>query len=138
MSSVGISGQGTKFEREDGGVWAAIANVFNISGPGMSRETIETTTYDSVGWRDKIGGIRDGGTVTFSMNFTRAAYLILKGDFESDDPRQYRIVLPDTDGTTITFSGLVTEIPLTVPETDRITADITVEITGSVGDDSQT
>lgn len=138
MSADGLTGQGTKFEREDSGSWTEIANVFGINGPGMTRETVEITAYNSAGWREKIGGLRDGGTVTFTMNFTRAAYLILKGDYNSDDPVQYRIVLPDTDATTFTLSGLVTELPLTIPEGDRITADVTIEVSGEVTDDSQT
>lgn len=140
MSS-GISGQGTKFQREDDstqGTFNDVANVFGISGPGMSRETIEITTYDSDGWREKIGGLRDGGQITFTMNFVRANYLILKGDFENDDPINYQVVFPDTEGTTLSFAGLVTELPTTIPEGDRITVDVTVEIAGKVDDDSST
>lgn len=139
--STGISGQGTKFQREDtpgGGVYSTIANIFGISGPGMTRETIEITTYDSQGWREKIGGLRDGGTITFTMNFVRANYLIFKGDFEDDDPISYQVVFPDTEETTLTFNGLVTELPTTIPEGDRITVDVTIEIAGAVADDATT
>lgn len=134
MPSVGISGQGTSFERStDGGTtYVPLANVYNISGPGMSRDIIEITTYDSNGYRDKIGGLRDGGQVTFTMNFTRAAYQLMKDDYDTDLPVNYQIVLPDTDGTTLPFLGLVTELPMTIPEGDRITADITIEISGTV------
>lgn len=137
MSVTGISGQGTRFEREDGGSFSAIARVYNINGPGMSRDIIETTTYDSQGWREKIGGLRDGGTITFTLNFARSTYLIFKGDFENDEPVNYRIVLPDEDETTLTFSGLVTELPLSIPEGDRITCDVTIEISGKVEDDAE-
>jgi predicted secreted protein len=132
MPSEGLSGQGAAFERstDDGSTWTPIANVYNISGPGMSRDIIEITTYDSEGYRDKVGGLRDGGTVTFTMNFTRAQYTLLKDDFDTDDPVDYRIVLPDTDATTMPFKGLVTELPMTIPEGDRITVDVTIEISG--------
>lgn len=138
MPSTGITGQGTQFLREDtpgGATFTAIANVYNISGPGMTRDIVEITTYNSDGWRDKLGGLRDGGTITFTLNFTRAEYLKLKGDFENDDPINYQIILPDTDATTLDFAGLVTELPMTIPEGDRITIDVTIEISGQVTDD---
>src|SRR5690625_4837682 len=123
MSVTGITGIGTKFQRqsdETPGNFETVARVFNISGPSMSRETVDTTTYDSTGgYREKIGGLRDGGTVTFSMNYNREGYLLFKQDFEDDQPKRYQIILPDDDETTLTFSGLVTELPLTVPEGDR-------------------
>lgn len=131
--SDGMSGQGVQFKRDDGvGGFTALANVYNISGPGMTRETIEITTYDSQGYREKIGGLRDGGTLTFTMNFTNAGYDIIKGDYDNDDPVVYQIVLPDTDTTTFEFDGLVTELPLTIPEGDRITVEVSIEISGKV------
>lgn len=133
MASQAISGIGTVFERHDGSSFDAVAEVFNISGPSMNRETIEVTTYDSVsGYREKIGGLRDAGQLTFTLNFRRDTYLLFKEDFESDTPRQYRIILPDSKETSLTMLGLVTDLPLTIPEGDRITVDVTIEISGTV------
>lgn len=134
MPAEGISGLSAKFERsDDGGTsYTEIANVFGLSGPSFSRDIIEITAYNSGGYRDKIGGLRDGGQVTFTLNFTRAGYEILKGDFDSDDPVDYQIVLPDTDSTTMKFTGLVTELPFDIPVDDRITIDVTIEISGEV------
>lgn len=136
-----ITGIGTQFKRGDGAdpeVYTKLAEVYNITGPGMTRETVETTTYDSTGgYREKIGGLRDGGTITFTMNFKRATYLIIKGDFEEDQAKNYQVVFPDTDDTTLTFSGLVTECPTSIPEGDRITVDVTIEISGKVETDEE-
>lgn len=127
------SGIGTIFKRHDGTSLVKLAEVYNISGPGMTRETIETTTYDSTdGYREKIGGLRDGGSVTFTMNFSQATYLLIKADFEDDDPVAYQIIFPDADTTTVDFAGLVTELPTSIPEGDRITVDVTIEIDGKV------
>lgn len=134
-----ITGIGTKFQRHNGSALADVAKVFNLSGPTMSRDMVETTTYDSVdGYREKMGGLRDGGQVTFTLNFRRSTYLLFKADFEADQPKQYGIVLPDADLTTMTFNGLVTELPMTVPLGDRITVDITIEISGKVEETSGT
>ena len=138
--SQAITGMETKFERSDGaGGWDKLAEVYNIAGPGMTRETVEVTTYDSPdGYREKIPGLKDAGQLTFTMNFRRDNYTTIKTDFDSNDRVQYRVVLPDEDETTMTFWGLVTELPLTVPEGDRITCDVTIEISGVVELDEST
>lgn len=132
-----ISGVGTKFERWDDStspaVWDELAEVFSVSGPGKSRETIDVTSFSSTGgYREKIAGLRDAGTITFTMNFRRDTYELLNADFESDDKKAYRIILGDKTQTTLEIEGLVSELPLTVPEGDRVTVDVTIEISGQV------
>lgn len=134
---IAITGIATKFQRHNGSEFQDVARVFGLSGPSMSREIIDVTTYDSIdGYREKIGGLRDGGQITFTLNYRRSTYIIFKQAFEKDEPEQYRVVLPDEEGTTLTFTGLVTELPLTIPEGDRITTEITIEISGKVDDGS--
>lgn len=131
-----VAGKGTKFRRWDSsgaGAWVNIAEVNSISGPGMTRDTIDVTSLDSVGgYREFIGGFRDGGTVTLSMNFTRATYEQMKEDFESDDLQNYEILLPDADATSLEFEGVVTELPLNIAPDDKITADVTIKVSGQV------
>jgi predicted secreted protein len=128
-----ISGVGTVLRRWNGSsAWANLAEVNSIKGPGMTRDTIDVTSLDSIGgYREFIGGFRDGGTLTFSMNFTRANYDLMKSDFESSDMGNYELVLPDSDKTSIEFEGLVTELPLTIPMDDKVTIDVTIKISGS-------
>jgi len=122
---------GTVFLRKEAAVFVALAGVYNITGPGMTRETVETTTYDSPdGYREKIGGLRDGGNITFTMNFVDTTYQIIKDDFEDDTIQEYEVQFPDANKTKVTFSGLVTELPTSIPEGDRITVDVTIEISG--------
>lgn len=127
-----ISGVGTVLRRWDGvSAWGNLAEVNSIKGPGMTRDTIDVTSLDSTGgYREFIGGFRDGGTLTFSMNFTRANYDLMKADFESDDMGHYELVLPDGDQTSIEFEGVVTECPLTIPMDDKVTIDVTIKISG--------
>jgi len=139
MPSQAITGLGTVFERHNGSTFESVAEVFNINGPSMNRETTEVTTYDSIdGYREKIGGLRDAGQLTFTLNFRRDTYLLFKEDFEDDEPRQYRATLPDAQQTSMTVLGLVTDLPLTIPEGDRITVDVTIEISGTVAIGSET
>jgi predicted secreted protein len=129
--SQAIAGIGTKFLRKEAAVFVELAEVNSITGPGMSRETIDVTSLSSTGgYREKIPGLRDGGTISLSLNFRKDTYGVLKTDFESDNRQDYKIELPSGD--TFLFSGLVTEIPLTIPIDDKITVDATFEISGAV------
>jgi predicted secreted protein len=135
-----IAGLGTEFRRwnpnpsgSSAGAWEKLAEIRSIDGPGMSRETIDVTTLDTTGgYREFIASLRDAGTISFTMNFTRAAYELMKQDFEDNTVKNYEIVLPDEDTTTLEFEGLVTELPLSIEVDGAIQADITIKISGKV------
>lgn len=127
------AGVGTQFRRWSGAVWVAIAEINSITGPGMTRDTIDVTSLDSIGgYREFIGGFRDGGTVQLTMNFLRASLDTMKTDFEDDTLQGYEIVLPDDETTTLEFSGLVTELPLEIPPDDKITMTVSIKVSGQV------
>ena len=138
-----IAGVGTVFARADlgegssVGAYVALAEINSITGPGMTRDFIDVTSLDSVGgYREFIGGFRDGGNITLSMNFTFAGYLTMLTDFEASAAADYLVHLPDgvggALGTEIRFSGFVTDLPLTIVPDDKVTLDITIKITGQV------
>lgn len=126
------AGVGTRFGRWDGtSAWADLDEVITISGPGMTKEQIDVTSLDSTGgYREFIGGFRDGGNVTLSINFTRATYDLLVADFEDSENQNYRIALPDVEETTIEFVGTVMEVPLTIAPDKQITIDVTIKVSG--------
>lgn len=137
MSTTPIAGVGTVFSRWDSsesvGVWVPIASINSIEGPTMSRDTIDTTALDTEGgYRTFITGFRNAGTVTLNMNFTFEGYSLMKADFESNVVQQYQIALPDDDETTLEFNGLVTELPLSTPTDDKVTVNVTIQISGPV------
>jgi len=137
MSTSAISGIGTKFQRWSAEAWHDIAEVNTIAGPGMSRETIDCTSLDSTGgYREKIGGLRDGGTVVLNMNFIRSNYDDFKDDFESSTVGNYRIHMDDTEETSVEFEGWVSELPLDISPDDRITMTVTIQVTGAIDVDS--
>ena len=126
-----IAGVGTLFRRWSGSAWVNIAEVNSIQGPNKTRETIDVTSLDSTGgYREFIASFRDGGTVQLTMNFTRATYELMNDDFEDDDAQSYEIVLPDDENTSLEFTGLVTEVPLAISTDDKVTADVTIKVTG--------
>ena len=128
-----VGSQGTEFRRWNStlGAWESLAEITAIAGPTMTRTTIDTTALDTTGgYMTFIGGLRDGGTVTLTMNFTRDTYEVAKADFENDTAQNYEIVLPDTETTSFEFEGLVTELPLGIQTNDKITADVTIKVSG--------
>ena len=128
-----ITGQGTKFKIGE----AEIAEINSISGPTMSRETIDVTVLSDIdGYRKFIPGLRDPGTISLDMNFTEGGFAQMKDLFESDDESNFTIELPND--TALTFSGFVTECPIEIPIGDKITASVTIQISGSVAYDGAT
>lgn len=134
-----IAGVGTQFRRWNTsiGSWDTIGEINSITGPGMTRDTIDTTALDTLGgYRTFIAGFKNAGTIALAMNFTRTTYEQMLTDFESDVVQNYEIILPDADNTSLEFEGLVTELPLTIPPDDKVTADVTIQITGAVNMES--
>jgi len=129
-----IAGVGTQFLRWNGSsAWEAIAMVKSITGPSKTRNFIDVTSLDSTGgYREFITGFRDAGQISLNMLYNRDGYELFDADFASATAVYYQIVLPDADGTSLMFQGLVTEMPLTIPTDDAVTNDITIKITGTV------
>jgi predicted secreted protein len=142
MPTKAIAGVGTLFRRWTGTAWETVAEITNITGPSMSRETIDVTSLDTTGgFREFIPSFKDPGTVNLTMNFTQDGILAMNTDFNSALPTWYEIVLPDdSDGsslsaskpTAILFKGLVQELPLTIPTDAQVTMDVVIKVTGSV------
>jgi predicted secreted protein len=136
MPTNAIAGVGTVFNRQDdnsSAVFNAIAEVNSITGPSMTRDFIDATSLDSTGgYREFIGGFRDGGQVVLNMNFERDGFEQMRLDFASDDAVGYQIVLPDDSATTLDFDAFVTDLPLTISPDDKVTVDVTLKITGEV------
>ena len=138
MTEKPTTGIGTKFQRWDpdnssAADWTDVANVMGISGPGKSRETVDVTTLDSLdGYMEFIGGLRDPGTLSLELRFTHAGYLLLNGDYEVDEPRNYKIILPNASKTTLEMEALVTDLPLEISTDAPITCNVEFKITGKV------
>lgn len=138
MSTDATTGLGSEFRRWDPnsqssqGDWEKIAEVNSITPPDKSRDTIDVTDLSSGNYKEFIGSIRDAGSVSISMNFTREEYEKLDTDFNQDTPKNYEILIADDQNTSIEIEALVTELPigdLTVE--DKITCDVSFKVTGA-------
>ena len=138
MTTNAFSGVGTTFARGAGNTsgsedFTTIAEINSISGPNKTRSTIDVTSLDSTGgYREFITSFRDAGEVTLEMNFTRDGYEDMNTDFESDTIVEYRITLPDTGNTILDFTGYVTALGSSIPLDDKVTASVTIKISGQV------
>lgn len=129
----GIDGRGTQLQRGDGGspeAFTAIANVTNISAPSLARETYDVTTHGSPdGWREFIGGLKDGGEVGLDINYDPDEHDPQADDFDDEVPRNYRVVFPGGIATWA-ITALLTGFEASAPHDDKLTASLTFKVSG--------
>jgi predicted secreted protein len=131
----GYSAFGVQFQRGDGAtpteVFVTVGEATNISGPGMERDVIDVTSHDSPNrFREYVGGLVDGGEVTFEVNWDPALHVGLIADFQDPTPRNYQIVMPDPPGGDWAFTGFITGMGHEYPHDDKMSADFTFKISG--------
>ena len=137
-AGTGQSGMGTIFSRWNSTTskWVEVAEIKKISWSGMTRKTFDTTVLATPGGYETFGlGLRTAGNLKLDMNFTRAAFDLMKADFDSDTIQNYEMILPDADNTSFEFEGAVTECPFDIPQ-DQITLSVTIKINGAVNTES--
>lgn len=128
-----ISGFGTLLKRSG----TTVGEVYDISGPGLARDTIEVTHHQSPNrWREFIKSLKDGGEVTFSINYkptdtTHNVAAGLLGDFSNETTVDtWSVVFPDTGATTWTMPAAVTSATPKEPIDDRLSMDVTLKVMG--------
>lgn len=131
----GLDAFGTQLERSDMAetdpTFSAIANVGSITPPGTSRETLDVTAHDSPdGWREYLGGLKDGGEFSAELNYDPTEHDTLLEDYEDDVPRDYRFVFPDADQTTWEVKGILTGFEPEAPHDDKLAATATFQVSG--------
>jgi predicted secreted protein len=130
----GVDGFGTQYQRGDGGspeVFTALASVTNISGPGLSRETLDVSAHDSPEqWTEHIGSMKDGGEVSLDLNYDPAVHDDLVADLDDDEPRNYRLVFPVSPAVTWSFAAIMTGFEPSAPYDDKLSATATYKVSG--------
>lgn len=114
-------------------VGSAVAGLTSITGPTIEAETIDVTTHDSTdGFREYVGGLRDGGEVAVEGQLQDAASsnalltLLSNGTITESAT----IVLPTTPTQTFTFDCIVTAFELDAPFDGSLTFSATFKVTG--------
>lgn len=127
----GLDAFGVKLERSDMGspaVFTPIANIIDISSPELSRVVHDMTAHDSPsGWREKKGGLKDGGEFTVNINYDPGDHDLIINDLDDEDPRDYRLVWPDGIGSW-EFRAILSGFVASAPHDDKLTAEITFAV----------
>jgi predicted secreted protein len=116
--------------------FTTIAEVGDISGPGLSMDPIDVTSHSSSeGWREYIAGLLEAGEISFDINYiptenTHKLATGLLGDFANKTKRNFQLVFPDAGNTTWSFAALVTGFEPQEPVGDKLAASISLKLTG--------
>lgn len=112
----------------------AVASLTSISGLALSADTIDVTTFDSAdGYREFIGGFKDGGEVSIEGFFdptTGKGQKELYDLFESGEPEDFIIEFPADLGASWQFEGIVTAIETGADLEDPLSFSATIKVTG--------
>jgi predicted secreted protein len=108
-----------------------IAEVISITPGDATADRVEATHMNSPGKRrEYIAGMIDSGEATFEINWVpgSATDVFLRDLFTSGATRSHRIEFPN--GVTVTFNASIIGFSKAVPIDDRMTATITVAVSG--------
>jgi predicted secreted protein len=133
MTTQARIGYGVLFKIGNGAspeVFTTVAEVTSITPPSLARDAIDATHEESPsGWREFIGGLKDGGEVSIELNFIpgHATTAILLAEIEAAAGNK-QIVF--TTGEIFSFSALCTAFEPEAPMDDKMVATATYKVTG--------
>lgn len=132
-----VSSHDAELQAGDGGSpegFTRICEILNFNGPNESAAQIDVTSLCSTA-REYIGGLKDGGQVTFDLYFVPGDPLQyqLRSDLSTHHTRNYRIVIQGASpSTVISFAAIVTAFSLTGSVDQAVKAAVSLKITGDV------
>ena len=114
----------------NGSTYTNVIEVTAITPPQYSRDAVETTHLLSTnGYRTFIGGLKDGGSVSFDINWDPSNSDVVIAALEAATNGQFKITFPDA--TTCVFGGVVTGYQLgQVTPDGKLTASATIKTSG--------
>lgn len=132
----GVAAFGTLLKM--GSTPTTVVNVTNISGPGMSTETIDVTAHDSSSaYREIVASFISAGEVTVDFNFdpSQTTHKDASGGiidvWKNRTLEDWNILFPD--GTiNADFDAYITAIDLDMPHDDKLGGSMTLSISGAV------
>lgn len=119
------------------GSYTDLANLKDISGPEISRETIDVTGHNSAdGFTEFLAGLGDGGEVSFELEFdpSLAAHDDLVDYASADEIHNFYLKAPGWvstgGGGYWAFAGLITKLGQSLPVKGAIMASVTIKVSG--------
>lgn len=116
-------------------VWTDLGEITEIPGVGTTHRIDEVTHMSSPnGWAEFIGlGVKEGKSFTLGLNFVAddtQAKLLYRTRVESGVAADYRVAFTDVAGTTLTFSGIITDSDIGHARDSKADLSIQVQPTG--------
>jgi predicted secreted protein len=125
VATAAISGHGATLKRGNSTngastIYTSVSEVKDIPGPAMTRTIIDVTSQAAAGWKEKIAGLKDPGTISITINFvpqdaTQSYTSGLIADFVSGVRRDFQIVFPDGGSTTWIFTAIIKGVNPSAP-----------------------
>lgn len=119
-------------------VFTTIAQVRNISGPGLSLDVEDVTTHDSTGaWEEVVATVLRSGEVTLDLVWdpatpTHSNGVGLLAVMPRRATRNFKVIFPDTGATTWSFAAEVVSFEPDAPHDGALTASVTLKLSGEV------
>ena len=115
-----------------------VAQVQNISGPGLSLDTEDVTSHDSPsGWEEVVGTILRSGEISLDLVYDPGAATHknasggLLYDMTHRTATTFSLVFPSSPTVTWSFSAFVTGFEPSAPHDGALTAAVKLKITGA-------
>lgn len=136
MATQAIPSYGTLFSySSDGGsTYIPFAEITSLSGPTLSAKTKNVSTFTSAsGYAEKIGTMKDAGSISMDVNFIPASGQNFISNFLGQT-KNYRVTWPDVSATKWSFAGILTKYDPKAgnPESDALSASLDIELTGYI------
>lgn len=126
------------WDRAGGTVFVKVGQIRDLSGPGLSRNAIDSSHRDTTGnWMTFIRGYKDPGEISFDVILDQdlatqgTAATGLLGDFSQDGTVNPNVRLIFPDGWKWTCKGFLTGYEPSSPLDDVYSADITLKLSGT-------
>lgn len=127
-----LIGYSTEYYIKVDGSFVEIGEVFNVTPGEASADRVEATHFKSPNRRrEYIAGLIDSGEASFEINWVPGndTDVLLRSKFNAGTTDEHRIVFPN--GVSVTFEAQVIGVSKAVPLDDRMTATVTVSVSGA-------
>jgi Lambda phage tail tube protein, TTP len=126
--------------------YTLVTNDSDLTGLSMSATIVDVTSHSSPAapWRQKIPTLLDPGDLQFKLFFLPGDsghqqlldFFATRGQTDGPSPGagfpiDWKLVFPDTNGTTWTFQGFITKFSTSNPVAGVIEAQIVITCTGN-------
>jgi len=124
---------------DGGSTYKKVAEVRSINGPSAAAESVDVSHSESPsGYREFIGGMKDGGEFSAELNFFPASYAdSAYVDLETflgylGAKYDYRVTWADSAGTKWEFKGILTAFAPSGEIGGAVTMSVTVKVAGAM------